>query len=148
MLTNACQYAIRSILYLAIYASKENKKGVKTISEALDTPQPFLAKLLQRLVKGQLITSVKGPNGGFYLTEDNLRNSIWDVVNCIDSKHNFEACFLGLAECEDDNPCPVHHIVSPFKQEILNDFRDKSIYKLAEEIKSSDKIISLKEFNC
>ena len=147
MLTNACQYAIRSILYLAIYASDVDKKGVRAISEALEVPQPFLAKLLQKMVKGNLISSAKGPNGGFYLDEENLRNSIWDVVNCIDSGHNFEACFLGLAECEDENPCPVHHIVSPFKKQILDNFRDKSISNLSGEIKSSNKIISLKDFN-
>ena len=147
MLTNACQYAIRSILYLSMHASVENKKGVKAISEALESPQPFLAKLLQKLVKGDLISSVKGPNGGFYLSDSNLKNSIWDVVNCIDSRHNFESCFLGLAECEDDNPCPVHHIVKPFKEQILNDFRDKTISDLSAEIENSNKIISLKAFN-
>ena len=147
MLSNACQYAVRSILYLALHASAENKKGVKAISEALEIPQPFTAKLLQRLVKGDLITSAKGPKGGFYLSKANFKNSIWDVVNCVDKGHNFEACFLGLAECEDDNPCPVHHIVAPFKKQILDDFRDKSIAKLSEEIKNSNKVISIRAFD-
>ena len=130
-----------------MFASFENKKGVAAISEALDTPRPFLAKLLQKLVKGDLITSAKGPKGGFYLTDKNLENSIWDVVDCIDGGQKFDTCLLGLAECEDDNPCPVHHIVSPFKQQILKDFRDKSIRQLTAEIKNSNKIISLKEIS-
>lgn len=147
MLSNACQYAIRSILYLAMYANEEDKKGVKAISNSLDTPQPFLAKLLQKLVRSNLITSVKGPKGGFYLNEDNFKNSIWDVVNCIDGGEKFDKCFLGLAECEDENPCPAHYIVSPFKKQILNDFRDKTIAKFTKEIENSNKVISLKEFN-
>jgi Rrf2 family protein len=146
MLSNACQYAIRAILYLAIYANIEKKKGVKDISEALETPQAFLAKILQKLVKQNLITSLKGPNGGFYLNDDNLKNSMWDVISCIDGKEKFDKCFLGLAACEDENPCPAHHIVSPFKKRILGDFRDKTIRTFMEEVKKSNKVISLKEF--
>jgi len=146
MLSNACQYAIRAILYLAIYATIEKKKGVKDISEALETPQAFLAKILQKLVKQNLITSLKGPNGGFYLNDDNLKNSMWDVISCIDGKEKFDKCFLGLAACEDENPCPAHYIVSPFKKRILGDFRDKTIRTFMEEVKKSNKVISLKEF--
>jgi len=66
MLSNACKYAIRSILYLAIN-NKENKKfGVKKIAAELETPQPFLAKLLQQLTRNKLVSSAKGPTGGFY----------------------------------------------------------------------------------
>ena len=53
MLSNACQYAIRSILYLSIFSDKDNKIGVKKIAEELETPQPFLAKLLQQLTRNE-----------------------------------------------------------------------------------------------
>ena len=69
MLTNACKYAIRSILYLAMHTNEQHKVGVKKIAEELESPQPFLAKLLQQLNKGKLVSSTKGPNGGFYLSK-------------------------------------------------------------------------------
>ena len=63
MLSNACKYAIRSVLYLAIKTDESNKVGVKKIADDLESPQPFLAKLLQQLNKGNLVSSTKGPNG-------------------------------------------------------------------------------------
>ncbi len=147
MLSNACQYAIRSILYLAIHSDESNKIGVKKVAEELETPQPFLAKLLQQLAKKKLVSSIKGPHGGFYLTKQNNNNSIWDIVACIDGTDKFDNCFLGLATCGDENPCPVHFIVGPFKEKLLDDFRDKTIAQFAKEIIVSGSVISLKDYN-
>jgi len=147
MLSNACQYAIRSVLYLAIHSDEKNRIGVKTIAEELETPQPFLAKLLQQLAKSDLVSSIKGPNGGFYLTKKNTSNSLWEIVECIDGTEKFNQCFLGLSKCSDENPCPVHFIVSPFKDKLLNDFRDKTIAQFTNEIKLTRRVLSLKDFN-
>ena len=147
MLSNACQYAIRSVLYLSIHSDEKTRIGVKKVAAELETPQPFLAKLLQQLAKSNLVSSIKGPNGGFYLTEKNSKNSLWDIVKCIDGVEKFETCFLGLSTCSDENPCPVHFIVSPFKDKLLNDFRDKTIAQFTEEIKLTGRVLSLKDFN-
>jgi len=147
MLSNACKYAIRSILYLAIYADKTNKMGAKKIADELKAPKPFLAKLLQQLNRNKLVSSTKGPNGGFFLDERNKNKSIWDVVKSIDGTKKFDQCFLGLSKCGDENPCPVHFIVSPFKKGILEDFRDKTIHQWADEIKKSEKVLSLKNLD-
>ncbi len=147
MLSNACQYAIRSVLYLSIHTTYEKKIGVKKVAEELETPQPFLAKLLQKLAKSDLISSTKGPNGGFYLTKENLENSLWDIIKCIDGIDKFETCFLGLSACDDTNPCPVHFIVSPFKEKLLNDIKDKTLAQFTEEIVKTRRVLSLKNYN-
>lgn len=147
MLSNACQYAIRSVLYLSLYASDSNKLGVKNIADALETPQPFLAKLLQELKKANIVSSTKGPKGGFYLNAQNFNKRIWDIIKLIDGEDKFNKCFLGLSKCEDSNPCPVHYIASPFKKKILADFKDKTILKFSKEIKASNKVLSLKDYD-
>lgn len=147
MLSNACQYAIRAILYLAIQTDESTKIGVKTIAENLETPQPFLAKLLQQLTKGKLVSSTKGPNGGFYLSEKDKENAIWDVIKNIDGTSKFDNCYLGLSQCNDETPCPVHFIVSPFKNKLLENFRDKTISEYVVEIKQTGKILSLKDLS-
>lgn len=147
MLSNACKYAIRSILYLGIKTNINNKVNVKTIAEELETPQPFLAKLLQQLTKDKLVSSAKGPSGGFYLSDTDRHNTIWDIIKNIDGTSKFEQCFLGLSKCGDENPCPVHFIVAPFKQSILENFRDKTISQYVEDIEKTGKVISLKIFD-
>ena len=147
MLSNACKYAIRAVLYLALKTDETTKIGVKKIAEELETPQPFLAKLLQQLNKGNLVSSTKGPNGGFYLSKQDNGNTVWDIIKNIDGTSRFDNCYLGLSKCSDENPCPVHFLVSPFKEKLLENFRDKTISQYAFEIKQSGKVLSLKNFD-
>ena len=147
MLTSACKNAIRSVLYLAMFSDETKKIGVKKIADELEMPQPFLAKLLQKLNKSNLVSSVKGPKGGFFLDKTNTTKTVWDIIICIDTTKRFDQCFLGLSKCDDENPCPVHFTVAPFKKKIMSDFKDKTIIQFANEIKSSDKVISLKDFD-
>lgn len=132
------------MLYLAIETDETHKTGVRQIAEEIETPQPFLAKLLRQLTSNRLVSSTKGPGGGFYMDKDNMEKTLWDVISCIDGTHKFDQCFLGLSECRDENPCPVHVIVSPFKKKLYKDFKGKSIRMLAEEIKVNGTIITLK----
>ena len=67
MLSNACKYAIRALLYLAIHTDEATKIGVKKIADEIEVPQPFLSKLLRQLSTNKLISSTKGPGGGFFL---------------------------------------------------------------------------------
>jgi Rrf2 family protein len=144
MLSNACKYAIRAILYLAINSDETKRIGAKKIAEDLETPKPFLAKLLQELSTNKLISSVKGPYGGFFLTDEDKQHHLWDVIVCIDGGHKFDQCFLGLSHCDNKNPCPIHHIASPFKEKLLNEFKNKTIDDFVEEIKREGTLISLK----
>ncbi len=143
MLSNASKYAIRSILYIAI--QDENKKiGARKIAEELEVPQPFLSKLLQQLTRNKLVSSSKGPTGGFYLSKKNRNNTIWDVIVCLDDTSKFDNCFIGLSSCNDLNPCPVHFTVAPFKKKLMADFKDKTIHEFTEKIKLKGSLISLK----
>ncbi|MCW9037283.1 MULTISPECIES: Rrf2 family transcriptional regulator [Altibacter] len=145
MLSNASKYAIRSILYLATHTSETKKINVKVIAEELETPPSFLAKLLQQLTNNGLVSSTKGPNGGFYLDEKNRKKSLWDVITCIDGTDKFNQCFLGLSECNDRNPCPAHAMVAPFKEKILTNFRDKTIAEFAAESLEKGTYLTLKQ---
>lgn len=145
MLSRASKYAILSTLFLAEHASEEHKISVKVIAESIDVPSPFLAKLFQQLVRGKIISSNKGPNGGFYLTEKNGQRNVLDIIENIDGLSKLNDCFLGLNKCDSANPCPVHFIVEPFKENILGKFRDKTIMEFAQEISEKGRVLTLKD---
>jgi len=144
MLTNACKYAIRAIIYLAMKSDSDNKFSAKKIAEQLEIPQPFLAQLLRTLTSYKQVSSMKGPGGGFFLNEDNLSNTLWDIVVSIDGEYKFDDCFLGLVKCDNTNPCPVHHLVAPFKEALLDDFKKKTLSEIVREIEENGTVISLK----
>ena len=145
MLSRASKYAILSTLFLCEHSSVDNKISVKVIAESIDVPNPFLAKLFQQLVRGKIISSTKGPNGGFYLSEENSKKNVCDIIENIDGLNKLNECFLGLNECDSKNPCPVHFIVEPFKNNILGKFRDKTIMEFAQEISDKGRVLTLKD---
>ena len=69
MFSNSSKYAIKAVLYLAMNSSKDEKVMAKDISEPINVPQAYIAKLLQQLSKHEIVSSLKGPKGGFYLSE-------------------------------------------------------------------------------
>lgn len=145
MLSRASKYAILSTLFLAEHSNKDKKISVKVIAESIDVPSPFLAKLFQQLVRAKIISSTKGPKGGFYLTEKNSAKNVCDIIENIDGLHKLNSCFLGLNECDSKNPCPVHFIVEPFKNSILGKFRDKTILEFSQEISDKGRVLTLKD---
>lgn len=68
MISAKCKYAIRSILYLAGHKDEQQKTTLSALANALQIPAPYLAKVLQEIVPKKLISAVKGPRGGFFLT--------------------------------------------------------------------------------
>ena len=119
MLSQQSKYAVRGVIYLASYASVKRKLGSKEVGENINVPIPFLAKIFQNLNKEKLITSAKGPKGGFYLNEDQLSGNLLSVIKCIDGNDTFNSCFIGLPQCSDDNPCSIHHLAAPLRNKLI-----------------------------
>lgn len=108
MFSKACEYGIRGMLYIARKSREGARVGIKEISKAIDSPEPFMAKILQDLSRKGLVLSIKGPNGGFFMEVRHLRNSLADIVTAIDGDQLFTGCGLGLRACNEKKPCPIH----------------------------------------
>lgn len=107
--SKSCEHGIRAVVYLSKYATEDHKRILREISEATDSPEAFTAKILQELTKNQLISSVKGPSGGFFLTRKQLQEvNLRQVVEAIDGPELFTQCTLGLKACSVDKPCALH----------------------------------------
>lgn len=131
MFSKACEYGIRALIYI-VYKSKDgNKLGIKDIAKETGSPEHFIAKILQTLSKQGLVSSTKGPNGGFYIEKNASSISIMDVVFAIDGPHPFGSCVLGLKECDDTHPCPLHDNYKPIKIELMRLFSTKTVQELA-----------------
>jgi Rrf2 family protein len=127
MLSKSCEYALKSLLYVTKISMNEKRVGAKEIAEEAHIPYHFAAKLLQILSKAGIISSQKGPNGGFFMTPENLEHTLADVVRAIDGNSIFENCILGLKKCSESQPCPLHFEFKEIKQKIRAEFEKTNL---------------------
>jgi len=134
MISKKCKYALRATFYLAVHSKVSKKISGLGLAEGLKIPAPFLVKILQELAGKNLISSVKGPNGGFYLTEKNLNTPVIRIIEAIDGLNFFETCGIGLDVCSDEQPCPVHHSYAEVRNQLKDLFENKTILQIASDI--------------
>ena len=138
MLSNTSKYAIRATIYLALHTSGDSKIGIKEISKKLNIPSPFLGKILQSLAKQKLLSSTKGPNGGFGLARKADEITLYDIIQIIDGDDLFTKCLISMRSCAEENiPCPLHSKYEKIRDDISQMFRNQTIAELAKEIENS-----------
>lgn len=144
MLSNTSKYGIRAVIYLALNCEGDSKIGIKQISKDLNIPTPFLGKILQSLAKHKLLSSTKGPHGGFGMLKKPEEISLMNIVEVIDGLDNFNACVLGLPSCtEDESHCPIHKNYAGIREQLKTLFQSENIGELIRRIKESHETISL-----
>ena len=135
MLSNTSKYAIRAVIYLALYAEKDKKIGIKQISKDLGIPTPFLGKILQTLAKHKVLSSTKGPHGGFGMGKEPDEVSLIDIVDIIDGRDLFTKCLIRLDDCNEKEPCSMHSRYAEIRTNLLGLFENQKISDLVDEIK-------------
>ncbi len=133
MFSQTCKYAIRAMFLVAQRSAEGKYVGIKEVVEGLDAPQHFIAKILQDLSKKGFLTSAKGPNGGFLVNESQQKKSLLDIVFAIDGDKIITSCCLGLKDCSEKNPCPVHEEYKSIRKKLstmlsttrVTDFNDE-----------------------
>ncbi|SEP70294.1 transcriptional regulator, BadM/Rrf2 family [Hyunsoonleella jejuensis] len=143
MLSNSSKYAVKSVLFLAIHSSKKNKIMVKDISAPINVPQAYIAKLLQELSRENLISSTRGPKGGFYMSEENRNQPVFNILRIIDGEERLSNCMLSLDKCNEEKPCPLHEILSASRMKILARLKKTTIKDLAEDVKNGNSFLPL-----
>lgn len=132
ILSKSCEYAIRAVVYLGHKSSKGEKAGIPEVAGAVGSPLHFTGKILQTLSRKKVISSVKGPNGGFFL-QDPASIYLSDIVRAIDGNGIFSSCIMGLTSCSDVKPCPLHEQIKPIRTQLLIEFSKKSVHEMVQE---------------
>ena len=142
MFSKACEYGIRAVIYIWSQNTKGVKLGVKDICKEIEAPEFFTAKILQSLARQDLVSSTKGPNGGFFITDDQENMRLLDLVKAIDGDKLFKGCGLGLKECSASHPCPIHDDYKKIRENLAKLLSEKTIKGLAKEVVSGKATLS------
>jgi len=141
--SKTCEYAIRAVFYIAHKTAAGTKAGIKDIAAGIDSPELYLGKILQDLSRKGLISSTKGPNGGFYLPAEMLNQPLIEIVRAVDGDTLFTGCGLGLKQCSEMNPCPLHNEFKDIRIRITNMLSNTTVGEFNTEL--MDGLLSLKK---
>ena len=132
MFSKACEYGIRAVVYLAEQSLLGRKVSLKEVSLAIDSPEAYTSKILQLLSRSKIIVSDKGPTGGFSLRVKELETiKLSDLVYAIDGDGIYRGCGLGLKECNENRPCPVHYEFKKIREDLKTMLEETSVKELA-----------------
>lgn len=146
MFSKTTEYALRATIFIAQKSSESNKLGIEEISNAIDSPKSFTAKILQALTKNNnVVSSVRGPNGGFFITEKAKKLPVRAILKAMGEEDVLDKCVLGLKQCSELQPCPMHAQYKPIKKQLKELFGTKTIQQLAADIKDGVVFINNKK---
>lgn len=134
MLSHTCKTAIKAVVFLATKFETNEKVGIKMIAEHINASEHTVGKMLQALVKQNVINSMKGPAGGFYITREQHQQPIINIVEAIDNNSIFKDCGLGLSKCSSTHPCPIHNEYKEARDILEKIFRTKKVADLCEPV--------------
>lgn len=136
MFSKACEYGIRASIFIAKNSFEGNRVSPKEISEKINSPQAFTAKILQDLVRHKIIKSVKGAHGGFEIDKDEISKiKLAQIVNAIDGDNIYKGCGLGLDKCDESHPCPLHDKFKLIREDLRDMLENTNLGELAQDLK-------------
>jgi Rrf2 family protein len=106
-LTRSADYAVRAMIHLATLTGAE-RTMLPALATAIEAPSCFLSKVLQALSRANLISSRRGPIGGFAILPQGLRASIREVIEAVDGPIHLNVCLRSGRSCDRKSWCPAH----------------------------------------
>lgn len=144
MFSKACEYGIKSAIFIVIKSFEGQRVSPKEIAKEIESPHAFTAKILQALVKHNIVKSVKGVNGGFEVDKNDVKTiTLSKIVNAIDGDSIYNRCGLGLSTCSENHPCPFHNKFKIVRDELKNMLENTNLEELAFNIKSGTSFLKI-----
>ena len=143
MLSNSSKYALKAVLFLAVHSYRGHNILAKNISGPTQVPKAYLAKILQDLSRHNIVSSVRGPGGGFYLSEANRAVPLIKIIHTMDGNDRLMSCMLSLNECDAEHPCPLHDLVGDTKTRFVKKLEETTINDLIADIEAGKSFLPM-----
>ena len=129
-LTTKGRYAVTAMLDVALHESF-GPVNLMDISKRQGISLPYLEQLFLRMRKEGLITSSRGPGGGYRLRQSRSDISVADVIRAVDEQVDATRCG-GHKNCQADERCLTHDLWEDLSLQITNFLSDISLSDLVQ----------------
>ncbi|MBT7950599.1 MAG: Fe-S cluster assembly transcriptional regulator IscR [Gammaproteobacteria bacterium] len=129
-LTTKGRYAVTAMLDLALHQGR-GPINLSEISSRQGISLSYLEQLFSRLRKQGLVSSSRGPGGGYALGREADKISVSDVICAVDETVDATRCH-GQKNCHGEDRCLTHDLWEELSQQITNFLSDISLASLVE----------------
>jgi Rrf2 family transcriptional regulator, iron-sulfur cluster assembly transcription factor len=134
MFNKETEYALRGLIYIKLQNIKNHRPGTVEVSREIEAPPFFIAKILQRLVRYGFLESLKGKGGGFFFDPEKPDLPLNKLISATEGDRSFTGCGIGLKNCDENNPCPLHEKYAPIRDSINKLVSGETVQSLAEKV--------------
>jgi len=129
-LTTKGRYAVTAMLDLAIHDHK-GPITLADISQRQGISLSYLEQLFSKLRKNGLVSSARGPGGGYRLSREAKEIAVVDVITAVDEKIDARRC-EGKGNCQDNDSCLTHELWCDLSDKIFEFLSGISLGTLVE----------------
>jgi Rrf2 family protein len=129
-LSKKADYALLAVRHLAAHADR-GAMSARELAETYHIPPELLAKVLQRLVRADLLESTQGIRGGYGLARAASAISVADVIHAIDGPLTVTACSEVDQSCDQYAKCNIRDPLWRIKDRIVAALAATSVAELA-----------------
>ena len=115
---------------MALMSDQKKRVQVEEIAERLSVPKHYLGKIMKQVVKEGILSSTKGPYGGFSVNEATLETPLISLYKITDGLNQFNNCGLNLRKCNASYPCPLHDQIEVNRRDWLQIFAKTKVNDL------------------
>lgn len=107
-LTTKGRYAVTAMLDLAIHA-RQGPVSLNDISGRQGISLSYLEQLFSKLRRGGLVSSIRGPGGGYRLSRSDDDINVAEIVDAVNESMDATRC-QRKGDCQDGQECLTHHL--------------------------------------
>jgi len=122
-------YALRAIIYLSSQ-SGDRPVPVKEIASRRRIPRKFLEKIIQDLIRSDLVKSHRGAHGGYTLARPPEQVSFRDVIEAVEGPIALNVCVTERHDCSVLSSCNMQRIWQEGQRRMLEYFADTTLADL------------------
>ncbi|MBZ0166563.1 MAG: Rrf2 family transcriptional regulator [Candidatus Omnitrophica bacterium] len=132
--SKGCEHVLRALTRIPLDQCDQQFLA-RDICRQAKVPETPTRKSLQALVKAGLLAAVTGPGGGYRFAVHPSKISLFLIITAVDGEAVFNQCIMGLPECSQCQPCPIHESWAKLKGQMVRELERKTIGQLMQTVK-------------
>ena len=111
---------------MVLIARSGEGMNVQTVADKTGSSRHHIAKVMQRLVKENLLTSTRGPSGGFVLKRKPTEINLLQIYECIEGKIEISTCPLDHEICAFEK-CLMNNLTQTMTKQVIEYLESRTL---------------------